>query len=180
MVGEASCLTMMRQDNGQQFVDGLRDMIAQLPADLMMAEIGVYAGESTRLFVASGKVTRLLAVDPWQAYTALQSPYPWSFVRATFLNWAATEPTVSPLAATSAQAAAWIAPHTLDFVYIDADHEYESVRADILLWRERVKPGGFIGGHDFSRSFPGVMRAVIELLGLPKLLYRDTSWLFQL
>jgi predicted O-methyltransferase YrrM len=175
-----SCLTMMRLDNGPQFVDGLRDLIEQLPGALNMAEIGVYAGESTRLFVDSGKVRRLIAVDPWAGDAALHSPYPWSFVRATFLNWAMTQPNVMPWVTTSERAAQLVDPQSLDFVYIDANHKYEPVRQDILLWRARIRPGGFIGGHDFSRDFVGVMRAVVELLGVPKLFFEDTSWLFQL
>lgn len=49
-----------------------------------------------------------------------------------------------------------------DMVFIDADHRYEAVHADILAYLPLVKPGGIIGGHDFG--WPGVNRAVTELL----------------
>lgn len=51
---------------------------------------------------------------------------------------------------------------SLDFVYIDANHSYESVLEDITAWYPKVKKGGVIGGHDFSGKFPGVAKAVIE------------------
>lgn len=39
--------------------------------------------------------------------------------------------------------------HSLDFVYIDADHSYESVKKDIEIWAPKVKPGGVLIGHDY-------------------------------
>ena len=39
--------------------------------------------------------------------------------------------------------------YSLDFVYIDANHTYESVFEDINLWYPKVKIGGIVAGHDF-------------------------------
>ena len=55
---------------------------------------------------------------------------------------------------------------SLDFVFIDAAHDYESVKADILAWRPKVRLGGTLAGHDYipnSNEFPGVLQAVNEL-----------------
>ncbi len=38
---------------------------------------------------------------------------------------------------------------SLDFVYIDANHAYDYVVQDIELWYPKVKPGGFVMGHDY-------------------------------
>lgn len=53
---------------------------------------------------------------------------------------------------------------SLDFVFIDADHSYESVYRDIVAWKPKVKIGGLLAGHDFSEYHPGVVKAVVELL----------------
>lgn len=58
-------------------------------------------------------------------------------------------------------ASCWPAP--ADVVFIDADHGYEAVKADILAWLPHVRPGGVICGHDLG-VFPGVDRAVAELV----------------
>ncbi len=47
-----------------------------------------------------------------------------------------------------------------DFVYIDADHSYESVKSDIIAWFPKVKKGGFLAGHDWAMG--DVKRAVNE------------------
>ncbi len=56
---------------------------------------------------------------------------------------------------------------SLDLVFIDASHDYASVKADILVWGPKVRSGGTLAGHDYNLSnpneFPGVMQAVDEL-----------------
>lgn len=38
---------------------------------------------------------------------------------------------------------------SLDFVYIDANHAYDSVVDDINYWYSKVKKGGYLWGHDY-------------------------------
>lgn len=51
---------------------------------------------------------------------------------------------------------------TVDLVFIDAAHDYESVKKDIKAWLPKVKDNGVIGGHDYDASWPGVIQAVKE------------------
>ncbi len=52
-----------------------------------------------------------------------------------------------------------------DVIFIDADHRYEAVKADIAAWWPHVRDGGTICGHDHSEHFPGVPLAVREAFG---------------
>lgn len=52
-----------------------------------------------------------------------------------------------------------------DIVYIDASHEYEYVKKDILSWYPKVKKDGFICGDDYVLGWPGVIEAVDEIFG---------------
>lgn len=52
--------------------------------------------------------------------------------------------------------------NSLDFVFIDACHEYECVYQDILAWAPKLKAGGLLCGHDIN--IPGVLQAVEELI----------------
>ena len=44
---------------------------------------------------------------------------------------------------------------SLDFVYIDARHKYDSVLEDLYTWYHHIKRGGFIAGHDISDNYGG-------------------------
>ena len=51
--------------------------------------------------------------------------------------------------ANSEKASEIFADGSLDFVYIDANHAYDYVVKDIELWYPKVKPGGYLCGHDY-------------------------------
>ena len=63
---------------------------------------------------------------------------------------------------TTAEAAKLVPDESLDFVFIDAAHDYDSVCADITNWAPKVKPGGFLTGHDYE--WPTVAAAVHDCL----------------
>lgn len=58
--------------------------------------------------------------------------------------------------------------NSIDFVYLDGDHKYEPVKAEIDAWWPKVKKGGILAGHDYiERSHIeefGVIRAVDEFI----------------
>lgn len=61
----------------------------------------------------------------------------------------------------SVEASVEVADGSVDFVFIDADHSYEHVLADLIAWFPKVKKGGFISGHDYCQpDFPGVKKAL--------------------
>ncbi len=60
-------------------------------------------------------------------------------------------------------AAAWPRNVPLDLVFLDGDHRYASVAADIRAWLPHVAPGGVLAGHDHG-IFDGVTQAVDTIL----------------
>lgn len=52
----------------------------------------------------------------------------------------------------SLTAAADIPDESLDFVYIDARHDHDSVLEDLRAWEPKVKVGGVIAGHDYLQG----------------------------
>ena len=99
-------------------------------------------------------------------------------VRHAFADRTHDKPNIHMMEMSGAMAAPMFADGSLDFVYIDAEHTFEAVSADIRLWLPKIKPGGAIGGHDYdSAKHPGVRRAVD--LYWPKVkvkVYQDSSW----
>lgn len=54
---------------------------------------------------------------------------------------------------------------SLDWVHLDARHDYESLTADITAWLPKIRAGGWLSGDDYNPSkWPDVVRAVGELL----------------
>jgi hypothetical protein len=60
----------------------------------------------------------------------------------------------------SLDAAEEIPDNSLDFIFIDADHAYDAVLADLCTWYPKIKPGGLISGHDIY--YGPVAKAVYE------------------
>jgi SAM-dependent methyltransferase len=64
------------------------------------------------------------------------------------------------------QNAANMAWEPFDLIFIDAEHTYEAVKADILAWWKHLRDDGVMIGHDyFTTQYPGVNQAVEELFG---------------
>jgi predicted O-methyltransferase YrrM len=65
----------------------------------------------------------------------------------------------------STEVAADFADGELDWVYIDGDHTYEAVKADLEAYCRALKPGGLLTGDDYGEAGwwdNGVTRAVDE------------------
>lgn len=73
---------------------------------------------------------------------------------------------------------------SIDFIYIDGNHQYNFVKQDIENYFSKIKPGGIIAGHDYDiyQSTPhvrGVKIAVDKFFKTPPLnIYADTSWVY--
>lgn len=55
---------------------------------------------------------------------------------------------------------------SVDFVYIDDNHEYETVKENIKAWLPKVRKGGIMAGHDYKLGQIGVIKAVTEAFGI--------------
>jgi hypothetical protein len=64
----------------------------------------------------------------------------------------------------SARLKTMLGDQKIDMVFIDADHEYNMVKQDIQIWRSLLAPNGLLCGHDYHEDWPGVLKAVRELV----------------
>merc|ERR1719174_3670037 len=60
----------------------------------------------------------------------------------------------------SIHASAWIAPNSMDMVFIDGDHAPEAISQDLHMWSSKLHSHGILAGHDYSVAFPAVVRAL--------------------
>ena len=69
---------------------------------------------------------------------------------------------VVPMVGQSHDVARAFGSKSVDLVFIDGDHAFEAVVADLVAWSVALKPGGFYCGHDFGQR--GVTEAVTRFL----------------
>lgn len=43
--------------------------------------------------------------------------------------------------------------NSLDYIYIDGNHDYDHVKQDLELWWPKLKAGGLLAGHDYLLDF---------------------------
>lgn len=84
---------------------------------------------------------------------------------------------INPIRMASLDACKNYEDNTLDFVYIDASHEYDDVKKDIINWLPKVKTGGIIAGHDIN--CPDVKKAVIEVIPAAESVFQYDIWFMQ-
>ena len=73
------------------------------------------------------------------------------------------------------KAAEKFAPESVDLIFLNADRDYDSVKAHLLQWYPKLKPGGFLLCDDYEPEQPGVMRA-IKSVGLEGLVVAPSLW----
>lgn len=79
----------------------------------------------------------------------------------------------------SEEAAKDFVDESLDIIFLDARHDYESVVKDIKLWLPKVTIGGCLCGHDYSLNFFGVIEAVNDLIGYDNVSIKsDSTWFY--
>lgn len=128
------------------------------------AEVGVAEGVFSEILLKGVPNLRLFEIDAWKEYDGYEdykekrllqkyinarerlAPYNAHFVRDFSMN-----------------AVKRFADESLDFVYIDAAHDYNHVWEDIREWSKKVKTGGIVAGHDYvGGGKTGVKNAVDE------------------
>jgi len=131
---------------------------------LVGAEIGVAEGNNALNILKELPIKKLYLIDPYTSYIAdgqLIERYIDSF-RIAYQRLSKYKQ-VQFIKKTSDEAVEDV-NEPLDFVYIDGNHSYEWVKKDIENYYPKVKIGGVIGGHDYTFSFKGVIRAVDEFV----------------
>lgn len=135
----------------------------------VFVEVGSWKGRSTSFIGAlcNANDTRLVCVDHWGgSHDSLKERYEAELatedVAATFRrNMQELGIEVEILAEPSIDAARRFADASLDRVFLDGSHDPESVAADLAAWFPKLKPGGRLGGHDYSpEKHPELCRVV--------------------
>lgn len=136
-----------------------------------ICEVGSWKGRSTHALLSGCKQGTVTAVDTfkgsagedWAHREAKQEGDP---IFTQFIANVGKFNHLEVHRATSLEAASAYPDKCFDMVFIDADHNYEAVKADIKAWLPKARL--LIAGHDYIEEWSGVKRAIHETVGLPE------------
>lgn len=144
-----------------------------------VAEIGVFAGDLSKRLLAQRPDLHLTMIDAWQGdrgedgtadfHNTLSQQEQDDYAEFAAANVSFARGRYEIVRKLSHEAAKDLADGSLDLAFIDADHSYEGCARDIAAYWPKVKPGGWLSGHDYANNDypfgPMVKRAVDEFVG---------------
>lgn len=152
--------------------EGLAHLFCELDYKVGV-EIGTDQGEYAELLLKTIPKLQLACIDPWKPAAYEPGEQPESKEDQAFFDkrYQETQNRLKPFTdrviiarKTSMEAVKDVTNNSLDFVYIDGNHDLLNVVQDMHYWLKKVKPGGILSGHDFvrypSRKFNHVQKAV--------------------
>jgi cephalosporin hydroxylase len=133
------------------------------PGDTLV-EVGIFMGRSlaylSRRAIDSGNELTIVGVDSFGQVDNHRQ----RFIAETERHAREEIDACQIMPIPSIEAAKRFPDRSLAFVWLDADHTYEGVCADIRAWRPKLRIGGVLAGHDYADHQPGVIKAVDELI----------------
>ena len=136
--------------------------------DATFVEVGTWLGRSAAYMATeianSKKNIKFFCIDTWEGSEEHKKN---DMIKdrdlyAEFLcNTKLVQNYIIPYRIMSHKAAQLFADDSLDFVFIDASHDYKNVMIDLNSWYPKVKKGGVFAGHDYP-GWLGVKKAVDE------------------
>lgn len=150
---------------------GLVPEIAKLGDNIIGCELGVHVGSNVVYFFENlPNIKKLIAIDPYLPYDdrvvggvlvtqEMQNHTKWLFEE----NTKEYADRIELISKTSDDACSLIEDNSLDYIFIDGDHNYSAVIKDVRNYYSKVKSGGIFAGHDIQCI--DIQRALIEFCG---------------
>ncbi len=165
-------------DVGRQYLVDVEGMVGSVDLSKLFAElkfnkgveVGVDRGLFSEVLCKDNPDLQLSCVDPWR-YEAFAKGNPYREKQEYFDEcYKESVERLAPYNATiikktSMDALADFEDESLDFVYIDANHDFVNFTQDLHHWIKKVRLGGIVSGHDYAhfsyKKFNHVKRALI-------------------
>lgn len=116
-------------------------------------EIGVAAGEFSKMILDANPETKLIGIDPYRAYPEYGDyTLDQTFERlyTEMMKRVGDDPRFSLIRGMSGPVSDMFQDDSLDFVYIDGNHSFKYVQMDMNSWWKKLKPGGIMAGDDYA------------------------------
>ena len=138
----------------------------------IVVELGVFDGKNLFYLAKKFPNTQFIGIDLWKYFPSnrinrlpLNSQEEWDNLYASLVKQSEELNNLKLIRGYSSNESKSFQDGSVDFVFIDANHDYQFVKDDILAWLPKISKNGLIGGHDYSLGWIGVIKAVTEIFG---------------
>lgn len=121
---------------------------------LMGVEIGVDVGAHAESLLIYCDIKKIWLIDPWP------NKYMEGFCAGRLAKW---RNKICMEKTTSLMGADLFGVNMLDFVYLDQEHDYNSVREDLRIWWGKIREGGIMGLRNYNGN-EGLRKAADEFI----------------
>ena len=156
------------------------ELLRYLPKGGIVVEIGVERGDFSAAILKYTDPKKLYLIDCWEHQS--EDIYPANanlsdaehqrnleYVKSRFKN----DSRVEIIKAYSLEVSKLFEDKFFDWIYLDANHSYESIKKDLNAWYSKIKSGGLFVGHGYTShllySSFGVVQALNEFMKMHKL-----------
>lgn len=178
MTEETTDIKNRRKQNQDIKAQVRRQILRRLPKGGLCAEVGVWRGDFTRMILNQVVPDKLVLIDPWMNFEERADAFDgqtkddefesiYKSVCSKYSNEIASGQ-VEVRRSLSVPAFETMEKDSFSFVYLDGDHSYEGVKADLDAVFPLMKQGGVIMLDDYHRRGwwgDSVIRAANEFLG---------------
>lgn len=161
--------------SNRQALDELARLASATPAERAIVEVGVFRGGSLRTMAEAAKC-HVYGIDAWGLDNLYQGDsgesggkYNGDRDMRTARRLTEHLSNVTLVRDYSSMAATNYDGLPIALLYIDAEHTYEAALADYRAWKQHLASDAFIAFDDYTETFPGVKRAVDEIIATDNL-----------
>lgn len=168
---------------GRNDFPALLDTIASFTPEVKVirgVEIGVERGVYSRILIEGCPRLQLSMIDPWESYPGYRDHV--SQAKLEGFREEAQKLTreypgrASIIRRFSVPASSLFGDGTLDFVYIDGNHNLQNVINDIASWLPKLRSGGIMAGHDYRKPKNNIGHQVVEAVDAWTYANRVSPW----
>lgn len=126
-------------------------------------ELGVEEGVYSETLCKGNPDMKLTGIDAWQAYKGYRDHVTQEKLDKLYYNTLLRmneyihSDRYEAIKGFSQDVVKTFDDESLDFVYIDAAHDFVNVTLDIAAWEKKVRKGGIVAGHDYRRTTGGAV-----------------------
>jgi hypothetical protein len=146
-------------------------MIFSFPANAIVAEIGVFKGDFARLIQEIRSPKELYLIDLWESQEGeyskdVSNNAPLNQYYENVCNQFKVAAICDQFLIIFTEGVSMFPDNYFDWIYLDADHSYASVKRDLNAWFPKIKNGGIFSGHDYvaRRPWPDVKYILEEFM----------------